>query len=153
MNLYTFDAYALNEIARRVDDLGVGKASLPILQTLTLAVLAGFFIAFGAMLYTLVMSGEAGLASAAAAGSAGSRSRSGWISLASHRVSGKILYILFPIPAFVALGFEHSVASMYLIPIGMLADRGGIDWLCLARNLLPVTFGNVVGGVSVALIY
>ena len=44
-----------------------------------------------------------------------------WLCAASHRVSGKILAILFAIPAFVALGFEHSVANMFLVPIGMLA--------------------------------
>jgi len=54
----------------------------------------------------------------------------------------------------VALGFEHSVANMYLIPVGMLADTGSIDWLALMQNLVPVTLGNVIGGsVFVALVY
>jgi len=77
-----------------------------------------------------------------------------WLSFASHRVSGKILCIIFPISAFVALGFEHSVANMYLIPVGMLAAGQGIDWLALFGNLVPVTLGNIVGGgVLVALVY
>ena len=77
-----------------------------------------------------------------------------WMCYASHSASGKILCILLPVSAFVALGFEHSVANMYLIPVGMLADTGNIDWLALMRNLLPVTLGNVIGGsVFVALVY
>lgn len=77
-----------------------------------------------------------------------------WLSFASHRVSGKILCIVFPISAFVALGFEHSVANMYLIPIGMLAAGQGIDWWVLLGNLVPVTLGNIIGGsVFVALVY
>ena len=40
---------------------------------------------------------------------------------AAHDVAGKVLAIVFPISAFVALGFEHSIANMYLIPIAWLA--------------------------------
>ena len=77
-----------------------------------------------------------------------------WLCYSSRQVSGKILAIVFPITAFVALGFEHSVANMYLIPVGMLAAGGGIDVGPLLANLLPVTLGNVVGGsVLVALVY
>lgn len=77
-----------------------------------------------------------------------------WLCASSRNVSGKILSILFPISAFVALGFEHSVANMYLIPIGMLAGGGGMDLLAFASNLFPVTLGNIVGGsVFVAIIY
>ena len=54
---------------------------------------------------------------------------------------------------FVALGFEHSIANMYLIPIGMIADSGSIDWGGLFANLVPVTIGNVIGGGFVALVY
>jgi len=77
-----------------------------------------------------------------------------WLCFASHRVSGKILCIVFPISAFVALGFEHSIANMYLIPVGMLAAGESVNWLALLGNLLPVTLGNIVGGsVFVALVY
>lgn len=76
-----------------------------------------------------------------------------WMSLAAHSVSGKVLAILFPVTAFVALGFEHSIANMYLLPIGML-QAGGVDPGPLVRNLAIVTAGNVVGGgVLVALVY
>ena len=77
-----------------------------------------------------------------------------WLCFAAHSVSGKILAIIFPITAFVALGFEHSVANMYLIPIGMLAGGGEISLTAFVNNLVPVTLGNVVGGgVFVALVY
>ncbi len=76
-----------------------------------------------------------------------------WMCFAAHSVSGKVLVILFPITAFVVLGFEHSVANMYLIPVAMLYS-GQADIAGLAANLLYVTAGNVVGGgVLVALVY
>lgn len=76
-----------------------------------------------------------------------------WLSFASHRVSGKILAILFPVTAFVALGFEHSIANFYLIPIGLaLGAAGGLSGLI--SNLIPVTLGNIVGGGgAVAVVY
>ena len=65
----------------------------------------------------------------------------------------KIFAILFPIAAFVALGFEHSIANMFLIPLGMAAGAG-LDLGGFIANLVPVTLGNIVGGsVFVALIY
>jgi formate/nitrite transporter len=77
-----------------------------------------------------------------------------WLCFAARDVTGKILAIIFPISAFVALGFEHSVANMYLIPIGMLADGQEIDVGAFVANLIPVTLGNVVGGSGlVALTY
>jgi formate/nitrite transporter len=76
-----------------------------------------------------------------------------WICLAAHDVAGKILAILIPISAFVALGFEHSVANMYLIPAGILAGAD-IPLRALATNLIPVTLGNIVGGSGgVAMVY
>ena len=77
-----------------------------------------------------------------------------WLCFAAHDVSGKVLAIIFPISAFVALGFEHSVANMYLIPIAMLAGAEGVTAAGFLANLVPVTLGNIVGGgVFVALIY
>jgi formate transporter len=84
-----------------------------------------------------------------------------WLTLAGHTVADKILAILFPISAFVAAGFEHSVANMYFIPLGILlhgagygATDAGLTWVGLAHNLLPVTLGNIFGGsVMVALVY
>jgi formate transporter len=84
-----------------------------------------------------------------------------WLTLAGHTVTDKILAIVFPISAFVAAGFEHSVANMYFIPLGILlqgagdgAAGAGLTWLGFAQNLLPVTLGNIFGGsVMVALVY
>jgi formate transporter len=77
-----------------------------------------------------------------------------WLSYAAHDVAGKILAIVFPISAFVALGFEHSIANMYLIPIAMLAGADGVTVAGFLWNLAPVTLGNAVGGgVFVALVY
>ncbi|MCB2075363.1 MAG: formate/nitrite transporter family protein [Novosphingobium sp.] len=76
-----------------------------------------------------------------------------WMCFAAHSVGGKVLVILFPITAFVALGFEHSVANMYLIPVGML-QSGHFDLAGLGENLLYVTAGNIVGGgLLVAAVY
>jgi formate transporter len=249
-----FDAYGPREVAQLVENVGVSKASLPALQTLTLALLAGAFIAFGGMYYTLVITGSdfgfgptrmlGGLAFSlglilviiggaelftgntlivmawaerkvttrhllqnwalvycgnfvGAVGSALLVHWSGalslgdgavgetavyiatskahldmdeaffrallcnalvclatWLSFAARDVAGKILAVIFPISAFVALGFEHSGANMYLIPIGMLHGADGIGLTGLAHNLIPVTLGNIVGGaVFVALVY
>jgi formate transporter len=77
-----------------------------------------------------------------------------WLCFAAHDVSGKVLAVVFPISAFVALGFEHSIANMYLIPIAMLAGAEGVTVAGFLANLVPVTLGNVIGGgVFVALIY
>lgn len=77
-----------------------------------------------------------------------------WMCFAAHTVSGKVLAIVFPITAFVALGLEHSIANMYLIPIGALNGASGIGIGALVANLLPVTIGNIGGGgVLVALVY
>jgi formate/nitrite transporter len=84
-----------------------------------------------------------------------------WLALAGRSVTDKILAIIFPISAFVAAGFEHSVANMYFIPLGILlqdtispAGAANLFWFSLAGNLLPVTLGNIVGGaVMVALVY
>ena len=80
-----------------------------------------------------------------------------WLSLAGRSVTDKFLAVLLPIAAFVAAGFEHCVANMYLIPIGMMlqAQAGqAVELAGLARNLVPVILGNLVGGsVLVALVY
>jgi formate/nitrite transporter len=78
-----------------------------------------------------------------------------WIAMAGRNVADKILAIVFPITAFVAAGFEHSVANMYFIPLGaLLATDSATPWTGLLRNLLPVTLGNLAGGaVMVGLVY
>lgn len=87
-----------------------------------------------------------------------------WLAMAGHTVVDKIVAIVLPVSAFVAAGFEHCVANMYLIPLGMLlADSvalpasvnvASLGWAGLAANLIPVTLGNIVGGsVMVAAVY
>lgn len=250
----SFDAYAPPQMAALVEAAGVRKVSLPLLSTMVLGVLAGAFIAFGGMFYTLVITDSglgfgperllgglafslglilvviggaelftgnnlivmawadrkvtttqllgnwalvyvanfAGALGAAVivyfsgalelGGGAVARTAANialakseltfleafcrgllcnalvclavWLCFAAHHVSGKILAILFPISAFVALGFEHSVANMYLIPVGMLAGAGSVGVSGLLANLIPVTLGNILGGSGfVALVY
>jgi formate transporter len=75
-----------------------------------------------------------------------------WLALAGHSVVDKILAIVFPITAFVAAGFEHSVANMYFLTLGMLLSD--LSWSGIAANLIPVTLGNIVGGSGmVAAVY
>ena len=85
-----------------------------------------------------------------------------WMALAGRSVTDKVVAIVFPISAFVAAGFEHSVANMYFFPLAMLlqtfADAGTaahtITWAGFLRNLVPVILGNIVGGsVLVGLVY
>jgi formate/nitrite transporter len=251
---YSFDAYTPAEIARRVEAQGVVKARMAPLSVFVLALLGGAFIAFGAMAYTLVMTGndlgfgpgrllggfafalglilvvvagaelftgnnliviawaERRITSAellrnwgivyagnlvGAVGSAllvhwsGAHDLGGgavrdtaldiaatklaldpvqaffrgllcnalvclavWLAYAARDVTGKVLAILFPIAAFVALGFEHSVANMYFIPVAMLIGAEAATVGALIANLVPVTVGNIVGGsIFVALVY
>ena len=252
------DAYRPPEIAARIEAVGIAKAKLGTLSTLTLAVLAGAFIAFGGMFYTLAVTesgmglgptrligglafslglilvivagaelftgnnlvvmawadrrvttgqllrnwglvyvgnfvgafatavavalsgtldlGDGAVAKTAVGIAVGKVQLSAveaffrgvlcnalvclavWMCFAAHSVSGKILAIIFPITAFVALGFEHSVANMYLIPVGMLVapekSASILDVIGFVRNLILVSAGNVVGGsVLVALVY
>ena len=97
-----------------------------------------------------------------------------WLCASARSTTDKILAIIFPISAFVAAGFEHSVANMYFIPIGLLikgfvpadsafwaaisktaADFSALTWgNFFIRNLLPVTIGNIIGGAGfVGLMY
>lgn len=72
-----------------------------------------------------------------------------FMSLKADNTIGKVAVIFFPIWLFIASGFEHSVANMYYIPAGIFADVGGnCTWFGLAKNLIPVTLGNIVGGAG-----
>lgn len=77
-----------------------------------------------------------------------------WLATAANNISGKIFGIWFPIMAFVALGFEHSVANMFFIPLGIF-HGAEVTWSqFIFDNLLIVTAGNIVGGaVFVGLSY
>jgi formate/nitrite transporter len=83
-----------------------------------------------------------------------------WLTYGAHTTADKLLAVVPPIAAFVATGFEHSVANMYFVPVALLIREDG-DWLAAADapgakdlswdgfvldNLLPVTIGNVAGG-------
>lgn len=77
-----------------------------------------------------------------------------WLALASDDIISKIAGIYFPIMAFVAGGFEHSIANMFFIPIGILLKDSVTTTVnlqnlnvtgFLVNNLLPVTIGNIIG--------
>lgn len=80
-----------------------------------------------------------------------------WLCMGARTVADKILAILFPISAFVACGFEHSVANMFFLPVGLALAAGGPASFSIAdalSNLALVTLGNIIGGtVLVALVY
>jgi len=72
-------------------------------------------------------------------------------------VTDKLVAVAFPVSAFVAAGFEHSIANMYFLPLAMMLQAGAglpVDATGLWRNLPVVIAGNVAGGsVLVALVY
>ena len=77
-----------------------------------------------------------------------------WMSYAARHVAGKVLVIILPITVFVSIGFEHSVANMYVIPVAMISGYSPLDISGLLFNLFFVTMGNILGGsVFVALVY
>ncbi len=75
-----------------------------------------------------------------------------WMSFAAEDIGGKILAIWFPIMGFVAIGFQHVVANMFVIPAAIFA--GQLDWTAYFSNFVPVVIGNAIGGgVFVAFMY
>jgi formate/nitrite transporter len=76
------------------------------------------------------------------------------MSIASRTIVGKIFGIYFPIMAFVASGYEHSVANMYFLPAGLLAGGELAEgFLGIFGNLIPVTIGNIIGGLLIVLLH
>jgi len=86
-----------------------------------------------------------------------------WLAMGGRTVTDKVLGIVFPVTAFVAAGFEHSIANMYFIPLGMFlssepeamaaagmtADElGRLNFPWLVHNLVAVSLGNIVGGAG-----
>jgi formate transporter len=72
----------------------------------------------------------------------------------SKDIISKIICVILPIMAFVASGFEHSIANMYLIPAGLITKGFSIPQLfAMFHNVLPVTLGNIVGGLFIMLIH
>jgi formate transporter len=86
-----------------------------------------------------------------------------WMAMAGRSVTDKVIAVIPPVTAFVAAGFEHSIANMYLMPLAMLVQHFGVapaaggglvTWGGMLGNLLPVIAGNLVGGsVLVGLTY
>ena len=91
-----------------------------------------------------------------------------WLTLSARSTMDKIAAIIFPITAFVAAGFEHSIANMYFVPSALFIkqfdpafaatttlDLSDLTWRTfLVANLLPVTIGNIIGGgLLVAAVY
>ena len=263
------DPFSPPPVADRIKSLGVSKATMPLLQTITLALIAGGFISFGAMYYTVVMTtagdafGQARMlggisfslgfilviiagaelftgnnlivmawAAKMISGKAIIRNwtlvyfsnmagaffavgliyfsgflldghyavgataidialhkvdhsaieaftrgifcnalvcLASWMCYAARSVTDKILAIVFPVSAFVAMGFEHCIANMFMIPLGLIASKNphivevsgysaeqltNLSVSGFLENLVPVTLGNIIGGaVMVALVY
>ena len=94
-----------------------------------------------------------------------------WLAYSARTTADKIMAIMFPVSAFVVAGFEHSVANMYFIPLGLFikawapavmwtqigatsANYAALTWAGLVDNLIPVTLGNIIGGGGlVGLVY
>jgi formate/nitrite transporter len=90
-----------------------------------------------------------------------------WLTFSARTTTDKIMAIIFPITAFVAAGFEHSIANMYFIPIGVFIKQfdpvfvnglgmelTGLTVGGFLGNLIPVTIGNIIGGaLMVAIVY
>lgn len=84
-----------------------------------------------------------------------------WMAMAGRSVVDKAVAVIFPITAFVAAGFEHSIANMYLMPLAMLiqqaspvAGQTAVTWSGMGSNLVAVIAGNLLGGsVLVGLTY
>jgi formate/nitrite transporter len=131
------------EIGRNAVELATAKASLGFGEAFTRGVLANVLVCLAV-----------------------------WLCLSARSVVDKVAAIVFPITAFVALGFEHSVANMYFLPLGLFVKDGApasfwsdagtsaaaytdLTWgRFLVSNLGPVTLGNVVGGaLLVGLVY
>jgi formate/nitrite transporter len=68
-----------------------------------------------------------------------------WLAIAATSVSGKILAIIFPITAFVAMGFDHVVANMFFLPLAAFLNAGDVTFPHLIENLVFAFLGNVVG--------
>jgi formate/nitrite transporter len=122
--LFGADAYAPREIAARVQDVGVAKAQLPPAEAFFRGVLCKVLVCMAV-----------------------------WMAMAGRSVLDKIVAVVFPVTAFVAAGFEHSIANLHFFPLAALLGAP-ITLGQMAGNLVPVIAGNIVGGsVLVALVY
>jgi formate transporter len=136
-------AFGSGSVGRNALNIALGKVSLGFVQAIALGILCNALVCLAV-----------------------------WLTFSARTTTDKILAILFPITGFVAAGFEHSVANMYFVPVGLLiksfapasfwasigktaADYASLTWgNFLLHNLLPVTIGNIIGGaVLVGVVY
>lgn len=69
-----------------------------------------------------------------------------WLAMAAKSSGAKMFGCWLPVMAFVALGYEHSIANMFFIPCGILEGADVTAWQMVWRNLVPATIGNIIGG-------
>lgn len=164
------DAYSPVEIARRIESVGEAKARM---AALPLALLGVLVFASG---HTSLNGGAIGQQVVQIAVATQEQPfftalvrgvlcnvlvcMAVWMAMAGRSVTDKAVAVVLPVMAFVAAGFEHSIANMYLMPLAMLLQHGGltghaaVTWGGMLGNLLPVILGNVLGGaVLVAGVY
>ncbi len=125
--------YSVNDgaLGKSIINLAVLKVSYPFLKAFTLGILCNLLVCLAV-----------------------------WLTYSGRSTIDKIIAIVFPISAFIAAGFEHSVANMYIIPAGLLlvkidpsfvshaaVDTSTLTWSSFfINNLFPVTLGNIIGG-------
>lgn len=135
-------AFGANSVGITALRIGVAKVDLTFIQAVALGVLANGLVCLAV-----------------------------WLTYSARSTVDKIVAIIFPITAFVAAGFEHSIANMYFVPyalfikdfdpgfVSLVGDKVAhldlLTWQAfLVNNLIPVTIGNIIGGaVLVAAIY
>lgn len=130
-------------VGERVLEIGDAKTGLPVGRAVVLGILANILVCLAV-----------------------------WLSFSARSVVDRVVAVMLPITAFVASGFEHSIANMYFVPEAIFVRRHApssflssigttraahpdLTWQrFLTHNLLPVTFGNLIGGaVLVGLVY
>ncbi|MFV0365866.1 MAG: formate/nitrite transporter family protein [Mangrovibacterium sp.] len=100
-----------------VQDIAIGKTSNPFFKTLLKGIGANWLVCLAL-----------------------------WMGMSAQHTSGKILALWWPVMTFVALGFEHSIANMFFIPLAMF-EGANITWATfVVKNLIPATLGNIIGG-------
>jgi len=72
-----------------------------------------------------------------------------WLSYGARDFTGKILAIWFSVTSFVAIGFQHVVANMFIIPAAIFSGASDVTWLDFLGNCIPVYLGNAAGGAIV----
>lgn len=119
------NADSLNDLGRLAAAIADAKLSLPFMP----AVIRGFFCNILVILAII-------------------------LATISKDVISKIFCCVLPITTFVACGFEHCIANLYLIPLGLLAKGVPmVDHLSILQNIIPVTIGNILGGLFILLIH